>query len=402
MRIIYPANTRFPSERANTIQITNTCHALACAGAEVHLVVRRMDARPEEECLGFYGLAPHPNLHVHRLRALNAHRHPRLWDRSFQFLCLLEIARLCAKPGPRVIYSREIGFAKLLLGLAPLLRAKLIFESHDIGYLTIRHFGELIASDRTFDEAHQRRVLRKEEYLYRRVHGVVTVTEQLRRIIQEQFQPNGTTRVIRNGVDLDAPPRSVDVSKPLARIVYTGQVYLWKGVGTLVDAMREVDNGELLVLGGLPYEEDLAKLEAYAREQGVADRVQFPGNVPPHRVNEHLSRADVAVLPLTDTLASRYFTCPLKMLQYMACGVPIVATRLPAVSEVLQHNRNALLVQPDNPGELAAAIRRLIADRPFADQLAAQARADVQQFGWANRAQRVLALAEEVAAGGVT
>lgn len=399
MRIIYPANIRFPMQRANSIQIANTCRALAETGAEVHLIVRRMDRRLDEACLGFYGLTPHPNLHVHRLRVLNTHGMPRLWDRSFQLRCLLRIMRLCARPGPRVIYSREIGFAKLLLQLSPLTRAKLIFETHDIGHLTIRHFGDLIDSDRKFDEAHERRVYDKETYLFRQADAAVTVTDELRRIILETFQTTKPVEVIRNGICLEQPerrPRSRD-DQPL--ILYAGQVYRWKGAGTLVEAMREVTGAELVVLGGLPYEQDLADLRAFADEQGVADRIQFPGSVPPPQVNEYLSQADVAVMPLTDTIASRYFTCPLKMLQYMAAGLPIVATRLPAVEEVLKHEHNALLVEPGQPSELAIAIERLIADQRLASRLAEQARRDVQTFGWASRAERILALAERLTQG---
>ena len=399
MRIIYPANIRFPMQRANSIQIANTCRALAQAGADVHLIVRRMDSRSDADCLAFYGLEPHPNLHLHRLRALNTHGLPRLWDRSFQLRCLLRILRLCARRGPRLIYSREIGFAKLLLQLRPLTRAPLIFEAHDIGYLTIRHFDELIDGDRQFDEGHEQRIRAKEAHVFSHAAAVVTVTEQLQRIIREQFQADLPVEVIRNGVDLETPTRQPTDAKARAMILYAGQVYLWKGVGTLVQAMREVDDARLVVLGGLPYEPDLVNLQAFAREQGVADRVEFPGSVEPSRVAEYLSQARVAVLPLTDTIASRYFTCPLKMLQYMAAGVPIAGTRLPSVGEVLVHERNALLVEPGDPSALAAAIRRLVSDRSLAERLAAQAQRDVQQFGWANRAARILALAERAAGG---
>ena len=394
MRIIYPVNMRFPMERANSIQIANTCRAMAEAGAEVHLIVRRMDAQSDAECLAFYGLEPHPNLRLHRLAALNTHNMPKVWDRSFQSRCLLRIARLCAMPGPRVIYSREIGFAKLLLQLRWLTRAPLVFEVHDIGYLTIRHFAELIESDRHFNEAHERRVRAKEAYLFTHADALVTVTEQLRDIIRREFHTTRPIEVIRNGVRLNAVERSPDPDHPL--IVYTGQVYLWKGVGTLVEAMGEVRNAQLVVLGGLPYEPDLAKLQAFAAEHRVADRIQFPGSVEPSRVWEYLSKAHVAVLPLIDTVASRYFTCPLKMLQYMSARVPIVATRLPAVAEVLEHERNALLVDPGKPSQLAAAIQRLLDDPPLAQRLAAQARQDVEALGWSARARAVLDLAERV------
>ena len=62
MKLLYLADIRFPMERANGIQTIETCHALARRGIDVQLVVRRSDGRSDEECLRFFGLAPHPNL----------------------------------------------------------------------------------------------------------------------------------------------------------------------------------------------------------------------------------------------------------------------------------------------------------------------------------------------------
>ena len=72
--LIYPANIRFPMERANAIQIVHTCYALANKGVATYLLVRRMDSRTTEECLKFYGLKPHTNLHIIRLPVLNVDR----------------------------------------------------------------------------------------------------------------------------------------------------------------------------------------------------------------------------------------------------------------------------------------------------------------------------------------
>ena len=67
MRLLYLADIRFPMERANGIQTIETCHALARRGVEVELAVRRSDARSDEACLAFYGLAPVKNLRLRRV-----------------------------------------------------------------------------------------------------------------------------------------------------------------------------------------------------------------------------------------------------------------------------------------------------------------------------------------------
>ena len=95
------------------------------------------------------------------------------------------------------------------------------------------------------------------------------------------------------------------------------------------------------------------------------------------------------MLPNTATEVSARYTSPLKLFEYLAAGRPIVASRLPALAEVLEDGINALLVAPGDPAALADAIRRLIADPALALRLAARAFADAEQYSWARRAERL-------------
>jgi glycosyltransferase involved in cell wall biosynthesis len=80
----------------------------------------------------------------------------------------------------------------------------------------------------------------------------------------------------------------------------------------------------------------------------------------------------------------------------MAAGRPIVASDLPALREILRDGENALLVEPGNPQALTAAIRRVKEDAALGRRLAAHAAADVRQFTWARRAERLEALFADV------
>jgi glycosyltransferase involved in cell wall biosynthesis len=98
----------------------------------------------------------------------------------------------------------------------------------------------------------------------------------------------------------------------------------------------------------------------------------------------------VTLLPLPDEPVARLFTSPLKLFDYMAAGVPIVASDLPALREVLRHEENALLARPGDPDAFAAAVRRLLADPVLAARLGRQARADVDGYSWDARAHALL------------
>ena len=176
--------------------------------------------------------------------------------------------------------------------------------------------------------------------------------------------------------------------------VYTGGLYPGRGLEALFAAMRSQSAQLVVVGGGAPAA--VQHWRSIASAAGVPDAI-FTGYQPPAQIPNYLQAADVLLMPygartLTpsgeDTTA---FMSPLKMFEYMAAARPIVASDLPALRGTLQHERNALLVAPDEVAPLAAAIARALADSGLAARLAAAARADVAQLSWEARARTVLA-----------
>jgi glycosyltransferase involved in cell wall biosynthesis len=106
------------------------------------------------------------------------------------------------------------------------------------------------------------------------------------------------------------------------------------------------------------------EVEQLLRPEVAARRVIFTGAVPHERVPPLLDACDMLVsphIPLAD--GSDFFGSPTKIFEYMAMGKGIVASRLGQIGEVLAHNETALLVEPGNVSELAAAIVKLVESR---------------------------------------
>jgi glycosyltransferase involved in cell wall biosynthesis len=219
--------------------------------------------------------------------------------------------------------------------------------------------------------------------------AIVTNTRAVGESLRRIFSLGIPIENIPNGVHPSFFQRGERIVRP-GKIIYVGQLYPWKGVGTLIAAMAHLPEGELHVVGG--GREQVEALRGEARRSGVAERIVFHGQVSPAEVRELLGDAAVAVHPLTQKYPDGQFTSPLKLFEYMGAGVPIVAADLPATREILADEVNALLAPPDEPAALGAKIRRLLNDPDLRGRISRKAADDVLSFTWERRAERLLAL----------
>jgi glycosyltransferase involved in cell wall biosynthesis len=378
LRIIYPVNEGVDLRRARFQQILQTAHALARQGCEVDLIVGKNKVGTSAEVLFYYGLWPHENLRLHclpMLRREDGHLLRISWNGVFLWGCWLKIRELMRKRSYDAVFTRHLYPAAFLLAFKNYFRLPLVFEAHEIFFLTTARKGKA------------EKIKKEENKVYPRMDGIVCISYGLAEQLREIFPLQRPVEVIPDGVNLgfySGPPRRPDNKK----IIYVGQLYPWKGAGTLVEAMKYIDEGNLHVVGGSA--ERIRELKETASRLGIEDRIVFHGQVPPEEVRNHLAGAEVGVLPLTRELISASFTSPLKLFEYMAARVPIVASDLPSTREILTDGVNALLVQPHNSRALADAIRKLLENRELAQELSRKAYEDVFSFTWEKRAERLI------------
>jgi len=222
-------------------------------------------------------------------------------------------------------------------------------------------------------------------------HRVIANSQDLRRLAAASI-PGLRVDVILNGA---AIPKTLPVAawpSPGGRILTVSRLIERKGVDTLIRALaRSRDRMLHLDIAGDGPEG--GALRELAHSVGVADRVRFHGFVDRAQLASLYANADVFAL------VSRAESCSMAILEAMAAGLPIVATKAGGNVELIRHSVNGFLVEPENIDALESALSALAADPQQRLHFGARNRALIEQrYGWRSVAQQYEAVFREIVA----
>jgi glycosyltransferase involved in cell wall biosynthesis len=229
--------------------------------------------------------------------------------------------------------------------------------------------------------------------IWRDAGRVIAVSEELRALALDTW-PGGRIDVVPNGVDTVAfRPADAMVSEPAStsvRMVSTAQLIPRKGLQHVIAAIASLPSSARehltwTIYGTGAYGDTLRELVA---SQGLADVVSLGGLVDYEELPDRLRDADLFVLP------SLQEGLPLSLLEAMACGLPVLATRVGGIPRVVVDGEHGLLVEPGDPARLADALLRLINDSRLREVMGRAGHHAAQSWSWAavwQRYERVLA-----------
>ena len=233
----------------------------------------------------------------------------------------------------------------------------------------------------------------------RRATFVVAISDHNRQVILDECGSRVADRVvvIHCGVDLAsfAPAAPQDrLGDGPVRLCCIGTLHEVKGQTHLIEAARRAADGgvavEVSFIGGGP---DREQLEAQAEAAGLGSAVAFLGSLTRPQVQAALQASDILVCPSVPSADGRREGLPVVLLEAMAAGVPVIASRLSGIPEAVIHERTGLLVDPGDVDGLAAAITRLASGPELARTLSAEAQRHVAaEFDVHDSARRLVAL----------
>jgi glycosyltransferase involved in cell wall biosynthesis len=203
----------------------------------------------------------------------------------------------------------------------------------------------------------------------------------------------GARRVslVPNGYDPEEFQAVDPYSHPRPYVLALGRLEIQKGFDVLIEALARLANpaADLLIAGEGA---ERGELEALARARGIADRVHFLGTTDRRTTVALLRSAAVVCCP------SRFEGLPLVAIEAFAAGRPVVATNVNGIPELVRHEETGVVVPPDDPPALAAALARVLAAPGEALSWAARGRADVEARNrWSVVTEQYLALCAEAA-----
>jgi glycosyltransferase involved in cell wall biosynthesis len=364
-RLTYVSKSHLPSRTANSVHVMKMAQAFCEHDIAVQLIGIKGPAefRGMKDIFDFYGVKP-----LFRIRTLRV-RHTRVGMAIYALSSVL----LAWWWKSDLLYTRHRTAALVgtLLGL------RCVLEIHHPGsYRAVRWY-----------------------FLISRQPRLVVITETLRLQILADLRcepeavivvPDGADPI---GNDLEPSIPRTDLQR--IRAGYLGHLYRGKGMEVIECLARECPQVEFLIVGGTKND-----VEFWRERMGSLSNVNLYGFVPHKEVAGILRSFDVALLPNQDEVFAAGlgatnispWASPLKAFEYMAAGLPIVASDLPNLREVFQNGENAILCPPTDIGCWRKALTRLCKSSELRSSLGERARQDFEaHYSWGTRARRLIA-----------
>lgn len=340
--------SQFPPKTVDGTEIATyfMAETLGRRGHEVHVITSLDEGLPEESYeKGFY---------IHRIRLIKI----RIFGGIFFWLAII---KKIWEIDPELVHAQS-----LLCGIPALISKKML----KIPYAVWGQGSDVYIPDRI--------IKLSSKTVIKNADSAIALTEDMKKVMVDIFDRD--IAVVANGVKLEVnaeEPPLQKVAGPEKRILFVGRLHPVKGVRYLIQAMALVHekspDTKLIIVGAGDERYCLEDLTDHLR---IKEYVDFVGKVPHERIGDYLSHADIFVL---SSLSESF---GIVLLEAMVYGLPIVATRVGGIPEIIENGVNGFLVNPGDPQKMADKILQLLTDEKLAAKMSNNNQQKVTQYNW--------------------
>lgn len=309
---------------------------------------------------------------------------------SFLFCQWRALHRTVQKHKIDIVNSHWMIPQGFIASLPPRLNCKQVLTIHAAGLFALRRLP--------LGKAMARQIVRRSDLIY-------SVSSYNQQILEKLVRRKVDCRILPMGIDTyyyedPQSPESLrdDLGLPAGKIIlYVGKLSEKKGVFYLLKAFHSIAQGQTdshLVIVGTGLLEQALKRET--QRLGLESRVTFAGQQGKEAVRNYFQASDLVVVPSIIDSTGETEGLPVVLLEALACGKPVVATRVAGAPDVIVDGLNGFLAEPKDPQDLADKIKKGLSADP--DFISDQARESVQKYDWEmigkDYRDRILALFE--------
>ena len=221
---------------------------------------------------------------------------------------------------------------------------------------------------------------------------ILVVNETTKNIMNSYYKiPKEKISIVPNGVDLAFFNSS---SKDPKKIVFSGMMYHHRGLDVLLDAAPKIiekySDVKIILLGDGP---EILKLKDIVRKKKIESNVIFKGWIDRKQIPQEISDATIAIGPLKKTTVTEH-ALPIKVLEYMASSLPIIALEGTLPSDILQNGQNGYFIK--NSIDLSDKIIKLLEEPKLVKNMSQKSLEIVQKFSWENIVESILSINEKL------
>lgn len=220
------------------------------------------------------------------------------------------------------------------------------------------------------------------QHLYiRRADCVYTVSESIAQHLQKYFRLN-TVHLMRNVprpqslVPKNSLRKHLDLPSDTKIVLHQGSLQQHRGGTAMVEAMRHTDDAVLVFMGGGPLKPEIQRR---VNESKLDSKIRFMDPVPPDQLLSFTASADLGLTFLEDCCLNHRYALPNKLFEYLAAGIPVIASNLPEIAQVLERFDVGCVVPSGDAKALGNALNHAIKN-PELRQKWSQNTSHVQEF----------------------